>query len=45
MWGKIVFFPIERHLKIWNSEGKFPDNPGGSKICQLIKYLKKLFEI
>ena len=45
-WGVTVdFFPIKRHLKIWNPEDKFPHNPGGRIICQLIKYLKKLFEI
>ena len=45
-WAVTVdFFPIKRHLKIWNPEDKFPHNPGGRIICQLIKYLKKLFEI
>ena len=45
-WGVTVdFFPMERHLKILNPEDKFPHDPGGRIICQLIKYLKKLFEI
>ena len=39
------FFPMERHLKIWNPEDKFLHDPGGRTICQCIKYLKKLFTI
>ena len=46
LWGGTVdFFPIKRHLKRWNSEGRFPHDPGGRIICQLIKYLQKLFAI
>ena len=46
LWGGTVdFFPIKRHLKIWNPEDKFPHDPGGSIICQLIKYLQKFFAI
>ena len=45
-WGVINdFFPMKRHLKSWNPEDKFPHDPGGRIICQLIKYLKKLFAI
>ena len=46
VWGGTVdFFPMKRHLKIWNPEDKFPHDPGGSIICQLIKYLQKFFAI
>ena len=41
----VDFFPIKRHLKSWNSECKFPHDPGGRVICQLIKYLQKFFAI
>ena len=45
-WGVTVdFFPIKRHLKIWNPQDKFPHGPGGRIICHLILYLEKLFEI
>ena len=45
-WGVAFdFFPMKRHLKSWNPEGKFPHVPGGRKICQLKKYLEKLFAI
>ena len=41
LWGGTInFFPIKRHLKSWDSEGRFPHDPGGTIICQLIKYLK-----
>ena len=37
LWGVTVdFFPMKRHLKSWDSEGRFPHDPGGSIICQLI---------
>ena len=40
LWGGTVdFFPMKRHLKIWNQEDKFPHDPGTRIICQLIKYL------
>ena len=46
LWGGTVdFFPMKRHLKSWDSEGRFPHDPGGSIICQLIKYLQKFFTI
>ena len=46
LWGGTVdFFPMKRHLKSWNSEGRFPHDPGGRIICQLSKYLKKSFII
>ena len=46
LWGGTVdFFPMKRHLKSWNSEGRFPHDPGGRIICQLIKYLQKFFAI
>ena len=45
-WGVIFdFFPIKRHLKCWNSEGRFPNDPGRRIVYQLIKYLQKLFAI
>ena len=45
-WGVAFdFFPMKRHLKSWNPEGKFPHDPGGRKMCQLKKYLEKLFAI
>ena len=46
VWGGTVdFFPMKRHLKIWNLEDKFPYDSGGSIICQLIKYIKRFFAI
>ena len=46
LWGGTVdFSPMKRHLKSWDSEGRFPHDPGGSIICQLIKYLQKFFAI
>ena len=40
LWGGTVdFFPMKRHVKIWNPEDKFPHDPAGGIICQLIKYL------
>ena len=46
LWGGTVnFFPIKRHLKSWDSESRFPHDPGGSIICQLIKYRQKFFAI
>ena len=43
-WGVIFdFFPMNRHLKNWNPEDKFPLDPGGRIICQYIKYMKMLF--
>ena len=46
LWGGTVdFFPMKRHLKSWDSEGRFPHDPGGSIICELIKYLQKFFAI
>ena len=33
-WGvKVDFFPMKRHLKSWNSEGRFSHDPGGRIIC------------
>ena len=43
--GTVDFIPMKRHLKSWDSEDRFPHDPGGSIICQLIKYLKKFFAI
>ena len=46
LWGGTVdFFPMKRHLKSWNSEGRFPHDPGGRIICRLIKYLQQFFAI
>ena len=46
LWGgKVDFFPMKRHLKIWNPEDKCPHDSGGSIICHLIKYLQKFFAI
>ena len=46
LWGGTVdFFPMKRHLKSCDSESRFPHNPGGSIICQLIRYLQKFFAI
>ena len=46
LWGVTVdLFPIKRHLKSWNSEGRFPHDQGGRIISQLIKYLQKFFAI
>ena len=46
LWGGTVdFFPMKRHLKSWDSESRYPHEPGGSIICQLIKYLKRFFAI
>ena len=46
VWGGTVdFFPMKRHLISGNIEDKFPHDPGGSIICQLIKYLQKFFAI
>ena len=46
LWGGTVdFFPMKRDLKNWDTEGRFPHDPGGSIICQLIKYLQKFFAI
>ena len=46
LWGGTVdFFPMKRHLISWNPEDKFPLDPGGSIIYQLINYLKKFFAI
>ena len=46
LWGGTVdFFPMKRHLKSWNSEGRFSHDPGGRKFCQLIKYLQNVFAI
>ena len=46
LWGGTVdFFPMKRHLKSWDSEDKFPHDPGGRIICHLIKYLQKFFAI
>ena len=46
VWGGTVdFFPMKRHLKSCYSEGRFPHDPGGRIICQLIKYLKRFFAI
>ena len=43
LWGGTVdFFPMKRHLKTWDSEGRFPHDPGGSIICQQIKYLQNV---
>ena len=40
-WGvNFDFFSMKRHMKSWNSEGKFPHDPGGRIICQIIKYLQ-----
>ena len=40
----IDFFPMKRHLKSWDSEGRFPLDRG-RVICQLIRYLQKFFAI
>ena len=41
LWGGTVdFFPMKRHLKNWDSKGRFPHDPGGTIICQLIKFSK-----
>ena len=46
LWGGTVdSFPIKRHLKSWDSESRFPHDPGGHIFCQLIKYLQKFFAI
>ena len=46
LWGGTVdFFPMKRHLKSWDSESRFPHDPGGHIFCQLIKYLQKFFAI
>ena len=46
LWGGTVnFFPMKRHLKSWDSESRFPHDPGGRIFCQLIKYLQKFFAI
>ena len=46
LWGGTVdFFPMKRHLISWNPKNKFPLDPGGIIIYQLIKYLKKFFAI
>ena len=46
LWGGTVdTFPMKRHLKSWDSESRFPHDPGGRKICQLVKYLQKFFAI
>ena len=46
VWGGTVdFFPMKRHLISWDSESRFPHDPGGSIIYQLIKYLQKFFAI
>ena len=46
LWGGTVdFFPMKRHVKIWNPKDRLPHDPGGSIICQLIKYLQKFFAI
>ena len=43
-WGVTLnFFPMKRHLKSWNPKCKFPHDPGGRIVCQLIKYLQKFF--
>ena len=45
-WGEVFdFFPMRRHMKSWNPEGKFLHDPGGRIICQHFKYLEKLFAI
>ena len=44
LWGGTVdLFPMKRHLKSGDSEGRFPHDPGGSIVCQLIKYQQKFF--
>ena len=46
LWeGTVDFFPMRRHLKSRDSQGRFPHDPGGRIICQLIKYLKRFFAI
>ena len=46
IWGGTIdFFPMKTHLKSWDSEGRFPHDPGGRIICQVIKYLQKFFAI
>ena len=46
LWGGTVdYFPMKRHLKSWDSESRFPHDPRGRIICQLIKYLKRFFTI
>ena len=41
----VDFIPMKRHVKILNPEDKFPHDPGGSIICQLIKYVQKFFAV
>ena len=38
----VDFFPMKRHLNGWNSECKFPHDPGGRINCQLIKISAKV---
>ena len=46
LWGGTVdFFPMKRHLISWDSDHRFPHDPGGHIFCQLIKYLQKFFAI
>ena len=45
MGATVDFIPMKRHVKIWIPEDKFPHDPGGSIIYQLIKYLQKFFAI
>ena len=45
MGGTVNFFPMKTHLTSWDSESRFPHDPGGSIICQLIKYQQKFFAI
>ena len=45
MRGTVNFFPIKRHLQIWDPEVKFPHDPGGHIFSQLINYLQKFFAI
>ena len=46
LWGGTVdFFPMKRHLKSWDSEDRFPHDPGECIICQHKKYLKRFFAI
>ena len=45
-WGVIFdIYSMKRHTKSWNPEGKFPHDPGGRILCQLMKYLQKQFGI
>ena len=46
LWGGTVnYFPIKRHLKCWDSEDKFPHDPGGSIVFNSPKSQKVLYNL